>query len=106
MLMLHDKVHGVTDLTTPKALEDLLRRRYRERGSFLIVKRAKAKVVYTAFLQLHELRNHVNYLSSIENTVYGLAIDHGSKIGKSEYVWREKGGPGDLGTGGLGDCVI
>ena len=44
------------------------------------MKRTETKEVYPSFLKGYKLLHHVNYLSSIENTFYGGAIYHSSKI--------------------------
>jgi hypothetical protein len=80
--MLHDEVDGVADLSAAEAFEDLLRRRYGERGSLLVMKRAKSKVVGAPFLQRHELLDDVDDLSSVEDPFYGWTVDHGVKIEK------------------------
>lgn len=47
------------------------------------MERAQSQIVNTSLLKLNELPHHINYLSGIENTVYGGAIDHYSKIADS-----------------------
>jgi hypothetical protein len=44
------------------------------------MERTQSQVVYTPLLQGNKLLHHINYLSSIKNTVNGGSLYHSSKI--------------------------
>ena len=76
LFVFHDEVHRVAALAATETLAKSLGGRHAERGSFLVMERAKSHVVHTAFAQRDEVRNHFYDLCGIEYTVYGCLIYH------------------------------
>ena len=58
VLVLHDEIDRVANLSAAEAFEDLLRRRYGERRSLLVMKRAKTDIIRTSPFQHNKFSDH------------------------------------------------
>ena len=74
--MLHDKVNGVATLATGKALANVARRGYRERGRAVIVEWAQTHIIHPTFAQSDEIGHHIHDLGGIDNPIYGSLVNH------------------------------
>ena len=80
MLVLHDETHRVACLAASEAFEDVAGRIDVERRCLLLVERAYADKVGTAFLEGHKLAHHVFNACCLDDFVYGLARYHIAQI--------------------------
>ena len=78
--MFHQEADGVATAATAKAFVYFFCRRNRKRWRFLIVKRTKAEVVGSSFLQLHKATDHIDDIKPAKDLLYGVLRDQGSAI--------------------------
>ena len=78
--MFHQEADGVAAAATAKAFVNFFCRRNGKRWRFLIVKRTKAEVVGSSFLQLHKATDYIDDIEPAKNLLYGVLRDQGSAI--------------------------
>ncbi len=76
LLMLHDKMYGITTLATTEAFENAFGRRHGKRRRFFVVERTQTEQIHPAFLQGNKIAHHILYLCGFGNAVYGRLINH------------------------------
>jgi hypothetical protein len=69
--MLHYKVDRIASLAAPEAFIDPFYRRYGERRSFFVMKRAETKIVDTPAFKVNKLPHHIQYLGGIKDFING-----------------------------------
>jgi hypothetical protein len=70
--MLHEEFDGIAAGAASKTLINLLAGCNRERGGFLVVKRAQTKVIGSPFLQFHEITYNLHNINAGKDLLYGL----------------------------------
>ena len=74
--MLHDKADAITAFAAAETLIDLFTWRNSEGRSFLIMKRAEAKVIGSPFFEFYKITHHIEDINATKDLLYGGLGDH------------------------------